>query len=187
MLQAKANERIRQDQAGAWITDNLRITSRLNVEMGVRWDYFGSPEYESGTCITGTLRPAVSSWRRALLPPSAHCTRSRSRWPRATSSASEDHQHSPAGLIRIPPERAFCFARRLRRVHRRRALRDRQPDQRSERTVPARRDLHQCVSNGTVAFRSRSLFRLRPSSARGNPVRYRVPAETDEGVIRQYN
>ena len=48
ILQPKVNDKVHQRIAGAYIGDSFRVTSRLNVDYGVRWDYFGSPRYNDG-------------------------------------------------------------------------------------------------------------------------------------------
>jgi hypothetical protein len=52
LLNPKLNARILQNTAGAYMSDSFRVTSRLTVDYGVRWDYFGSPRYEDGYMYT---------------------------------------------------------------------------------------------------------------------------------------
>ncbi len=44
----KLNQRLNQDQVGAYVSDSFRVTSRLTVDYGLRWDRFGSPAYQDG-------------------------------------------------------------------------------------------------------------------------------------------
>jgi hypothetical protein len=48
ILNPRINSRMTQDIAGAYITDSFRITSRLTVDYGLRWDYFLAPSYTDG-------------------------------------------------------------------------------------------------------------------------------------------
>lgn len=48
ILNPKVNDTVIQHVAGAYIGDSFRVTSRLNLDYGVRWDYFGSPRYRDG-------------------------------------------------------------------------------------------------------------------------------------------
>lgn len=45
---AKVPRSARQKQTGAYLADSWRLGSRLNVDFGVRWDYYGSPTYDDG-------------------------------------------------------------------------------------------------------------------------------------------
>ncbi len=48
LLSPKLNDKLHQDNGGAYIMDSFRVTSRLTLDYGLRWDYFGSPEYQDG-------------------------------------------------------------------------------------------------------------------------------------------
>lgn len=45
---AKVNRGVRQKQSGLYLSESLRVGSRLNLELGVRWDYYGTPTYNDG-------------------------------------------------------------------------------------------------------------------------------------------
>ncbi len=45
---ARLNRLSTQDQSGVFLADTFRVTSRLTLDYGVRWDYYGSPEYDDG-------------------------------------------------------------------------------------------------------------------------------------------
>jgi len=42
------NRKLHQSQSGAWVGDSWRLTSRLTVDYGVRWDYYATPVYDDG-------------------------------------------------------------------------------------------------------------------------------------------
>lgn len=44
----RTNRLIRQNQTGAYLADTFRITPRVTLDFGVRWDYYGSPYYDDG-------------------------------------------------------------------------------------------------------------------------------------------
>ena len=44
----KVNRTLHQDQSGLFLSDSIRVTSRLTVEGGVRWDYYTTPVYDDG-------------------------------------------------------------------------------------------------------------------------------------------
>lgn len=48
LLNPRIDSRLRQRQGGVWLTDNFRVTPRLTLDYGIRWDYFGSPTYNDG-------------------------------------------------------------------------------------------------------------------------------------------
>jgi len=48
LLNPSLNDKLQQTSAGAWVADSFRVTSRLTLDYGVRWDYFGSPTYNDG-------------------------------------------------------------------------------------------------------------------------------------------
>jgi hypothetical protein len=48
LLNPRVNNKIRQDIAGVYLSDSVRVSSRLTVDIGLRWDYFDSPVYEDG-------------------------------------------------------------------------------------------------------------------------------------------
>lgn len=35
-------------ELGLFVTDTFKVSSRLNLDLGLRWDYFGTPRYEDG-------------------------------------------------------------------------------------------------------------------------------------------
>jgi hypothetical protein len=35
-------------ELGLYVTDTFKVSNRLNLDLGLRWDYFGSPSYEDG-------------------------------------------------------------------------------------------------------------------------------------------
>ena len=48
VLNPRIDDKMHQHWAGSYLTDSIRINSRLTVDVGVRWDYFGSPVYDDG-------------------------------------------------------------------------------------------------------------------------------------------
>jgi hypothetical protein len=48
ILNPRLDQKLHQDAAGAYIMDSFRVSSRLTVDYGVRWDYFRSPVYDNG-------------------------------------------------------------------------------------------------------------------------------------------
>lgn len=42
------NRRQLSHETGLFVTDTFKVTSKLNLDIGLRWDYFGSPHYEDG-------------------------------------------------------------------------------------------------------------------------------------------
>ncbi|MGC8792987.1 MAG: TonB-dependent receptor domain-containing protein, partial [Bryobacteraceae bacterium] len=45
---AQPNRLIRQHQIGLYLAESFKATSRLTLEAGVRWDYYGTPVYKDG-------------------------------------------------------------------------------------------------------------------------------------------
>gem|GEM_PF-1605240 len=45
---AQVNRRIRQNQTGLYAADSFRISARLTLDLGFRWDYYDSPVYTDG-------------------------------------------------------------------------------------------------------------------------------------------
>jgi len=48
ILQPRVDDKIHQTLGGAYIGDSFRVTDRLHLDYGVRWDYYGSPRYNDG-------------------------------------------------------------------------------------------------------------------------------------------
>jgi hypothetical protein len=48
ILQPRVDDRVKQTLGGAYISDSFRVTQKLTLDYGVRWDYFGSPRYKDG-------------------------------------------------------------------------------------------------------------------------------------------
>ncbi len=48
ILQPRVDDKVKQTLGGAYITDSFRVTPKLTLDYGVRWDYFGSPRYNDG-------------------------------------------------------------------------------------------------------------------------------------------
>ncbi len=48
ILQPRVDEKVIQTLGGAYISDSFRVTPKLHLDYGVRWDYFGSPRYKDG-------------------------------------------------------------------------------------------------------------------------------------------
>lgn len=44
----RVNRLVRQNQTGLYLADSFRVTPRLTLDYGVRWDYYGSPYYDDG-------------------------------------------------------------------------------------------------------------------------------------------
>jgi len=44
----RINRRPHQRQTGAFLADSFRVSSRLTLDYGVRWDYYGTPVYDDG-------------------------------------------------------------------------------------------------------------------------------------------
>jgi Carboxypeptidase regulatory-like domain len=42
------NRQLHQNQAGAFVADSFRVSRRLTLDYGVRWDYYGTPVYNDG-------------------------------------------------------------------------------------------------------------------------------------------
>jgi hypothetical protein len=47
-LDPLTNRTTRDNELGIFITDSFKATSRLTLDLGLRWDRFGSPRYEDG-------------------------------------------------------------------------------------------------------------------------------------------
>jgi len=45
---ARVNRRVHQKQSALYLADSFRLSSRLTLDFGVRWDYYGSPVYDDG-------------------------------------------------------------------------------------------------------------------------------------------
>ena len=45
---AQVNRLIRQHQLGLYLADSFRVNSRLTLDYGLRWDYYGTPVYKDG-------------------------------------------------------------------------------------------------------------------------------------------
>jgi len=48
ILQPRVDQRIIQTLGGAYISDSFRVTPKLHLDYGLRWDYYGSPRYKDG-------------------------------------------------------------------------------------------------------------------------------------------
>jgi hypothetical protein len=48
LLNPKVDSMLRQRQGGLYAADSIRVTPRLTVDLGLRWDYFGSPRNDDG-------------------------------------------------------------------------------------------------------------------------------------------
>ena len=48
ILQPRVDDKLHQTQGGGFISDSFRVTPRLTLDYGVRWDFFGSPRYNDG-------------------------------------------------------------------------------------------------------------------------------------------
>ena len=44
----RVDRTLHQSQAGMFLSDSIRVTSRLNVDLGIRWDYYTTPVYDDG-------------------------------------------------------------------------------------------------------------------------------------------
>ena len=42
------NRQVHQNQAGAYFNDTFKLTSKLTLDYGIRWDYYGTPLYNDG-------------------------------------------------------------------------------------------------------------------------------------------
>jgi hypothetical protein len=42
------NRAVNQNQAGTFFTDTFKLTSKLTLDYGLRWDYYGTPVYDDG-------------------------------------------------------------------------------------------------------------------------------------------
>ena len=47
-LDPLTNRTTRDSELGIFVTDSFKATSRLTLDLGLRWDRFGSPRYEDG-------------------------------------------------------------------------------------------------------------------------------------------
>ena len=47
-LDPLTNRTTRDNELGIFVTDSFKATSRLTLDLGLRWDRFGSPRYEDG-------------------------------------------------------------------------------------------------------------------------------------------
>jgi hypothetical protein len=47
-LDPLTNRTTRDSELGLFLTDSFKATARLTLDLGIRWDRFGSPEYEDG-------------------------------------------------------------------------------------------------------------------------------------------
>jgi hypothetical protein len=47
-LDPLTNRTIKDSELGIFVTDSFKATSRLTLDLGLRWDRFGSPRYEDG-------------------------------------------------------------------------------------------------------------------------------------------
>ncbi|MCL4402682.1 MAG: TonB-dependent receptor, partial [Acidobacteria bacterium] len=50
-LDPLTNRMRRDNELGLFVTDSFKMTSRLTLDMGLRWDRFGSPYYEDGLIL----------------------------------------------------------------------------------------------------------------------------------------
>jgi hypothetical protein len=48
VLNPRIDDKMHQHWAGTYLTDTVRVTDRLTLDLGLRWDYFGSPVYDDG-------------------------------------------------------------------------------------------------------------------------------------------
>ncbi|HUS04827.1 MAG TPA: carboxypeptidase regulatory-like domain-containing protein [Bryobacteraceae bacterium] len=74
-LDPLTNRTIRDSELGVFLTDSFKATSRLTLDLGIRWDRFGSPRYEDNLMYrwdpaTGTvvIPSAARSAVRPLYP-----------------------------------------------------------------------------------------------------------------------
>jgi hypothetical protein len=44
----RVNRTLHQAQSGLFLSDSIRVSSRLTVDLGVRWDYYTTPVYDDG-------------------------------------------------------------------------------------------------------------------------------------------
>ncbi len=69
------NRTVHQNQSGLFFTDTFKLTSKLTLDYGVRWDYYGTPVYDDGLMwnwdsTTGNVivAPGTKSKISALYP-----------------------------------------------------------------------------------------------------------------------
>jgi hypothetical protein len=46
--QIKADRKLQQNESAAYVSDSFRVTSRLTVDYGLRWDYYQAPTFDDG-------------------------------------------------------------------------------------------------------------------------------------------
>ena len=190
VLSPKLNDQLRQNQAGAYIADSFRLTSRLTVDYGVRWDYFGSPRYDDGYMYSwdpatgdvlvapGTLSSVSSLYPKSIkvmvgqVVPKAKTSNFRPRVSAAYRLSDNLVLRGGYGEFTVPdgyganglindPDGPF----RLTETY-----------------------VNGIASNGVPAYSFPKAFPTTPTSTLVSTQSITaLPAQADEGVIRQYN
>jgi hypothetical protein len=189
ILQPRVDDKVKQTLGGAYITDSWRVTQRLHLDYGVRWDYVGSPHYADGyawnwnpandtvVVATGTLTevneyyPANVKVVEGTTVPKAKTTNLRPRI--AAAYRLSDNLVVRGGYAEFTNGTGLGANGRLNDPN--------GPYQLTE-------TYYNSDTNGVIPYSWPSPWPTTLSSTLVGPQNVNaLPAKTDEGVIRQYN
>jgi hypothetical protein len=189
ILQPRVDDKVKQTQGGAYISDSFRVTQRLTLDYGVRWDYFGSPRYNDGymwnwnpTTGSVVVAPGTLTFVNEYYPanikvvegnpvPKAKTT---NLWPRiAAAYRLSDNLVLRGGFGEYTDGGGFGANGRINDPN--------GPFQLTE-------TYYNSDTNGVIPYAWPNAFPSTLSSTLVGPQNVNaLPAHTEEGVIRQYN
>ena len=182
------NRNLHQSQSGLFANDSYRVTSRLTVDFGVRWDYYTTPVYDDGymsnwnpatnqvTVAAGTITAVSSFFPKAAVVvlgnpvPKAKVTNFRPRFAGAYRLAG--NLALRGGYGEFTENEGYGESGRLS----------------SNNPYSLTETYTNSITNGVAALTFPKPFPTTPSAdlLPGQSITA-LPTKTDEGVIRQFN
>jgi hypothetical protein len=184
----RVDRTLHQSQSGLFLSDSIRVTSRLTVDVGVRWDYYTTPVYDDGymsnwdpstnhvIVAPGTLTAVSTFFPKGAtvvlgdVVPKAKTTNFR---PRAAAAYRlSGNMVLRGGYGEFTENEGYGVAGRLS----------------ANNPFSLTETYTNSITNGVAALSFPKPFPATPSSSQlpGQNITA-LPTKTDEGVIRQFN